>query len=332
MHAGSWFPVETTGNAVMIGDDPLHLKIKKTSRPQKAQTYTYGGRYPCGSLVHNGVWYYGTYCLGITKTTIEDGYHYGWPTIKFMDTYLLESDHVEGPWKLFTYMEHFGEQGYFVNIPSKFISPDGYTSWLSYSGNFATFKDLKVNPPGGRYGFILQEMKLLTRAEYLDFPEDEIQSKLSEEIKKWEDENPLTCHSNLARQAKVRTSSVAPDYSADAVIDGVVDGYPNNPQHEWASKGQTVNAKIHLTWNRKIKVSKIWLFDRPSHNEHIIRGGILMSDGTTLYIGELPNAGLRGKDISFPTKEVEWVEFVVLGVGRSKDIGLAEIDPWPATQ
>ena len=24
----------------------------------------YQGRYPCGSLVHNGIWYYGTYCLG----------------------------------------------------------------------------------------------------------------------------------------------------------------------------------------------------------------------------------------------------------------------------
>ena len=29
----------------------------------KAFAAPYGGRYPCASLVHNGIWYYGTYCL-----------------------------------------------------------------------------------------------------------------------------------------------------------------------------------------------------------------------------------------------------------------------------
>ena len=60
----------------------------------------------------------------------------GWPTNKSMDTYILESDNVYGPWKMATYLKDFGPQAYFVNIPSKFISEDGKTAWLCYSANF----------------------------------------------------------------------------------------------------------------------------------------------------------------------------------------------------
>ena len=54
----------STGHAVMIGDDPLQLSIKNTSPPKEAWAKPYRGRYPCGSLVYDGIWYYGTYCLG----------------------------------------------------------------------------------------------------------------------------------------------------------------------------------------------------------------------------------------------------------------------------
>ena len=61
----------------------------------------------------------------------------GWPTVEKMNSYILEADRITGPWKLVTYMKDFGEQGYFLNFPSKFISNDGYTLWLCYSANFA---------------------------------------------------------------------------------------------------------------------------------------------------------------------------------------------------
>ena len=51
-----------TGQAIMVGDDPLDLKLIPLEN-QSATAYPYNGRYPCGTLVHNGVWYYGTYCL-----------------------------------------------------------------------------------------------------------------------------------------------------------------------------------------------------------------------------------------------------------------------------
>ena len=87
----------------------------------------------------------------------------GWPTNAKMSSYILESDNLTGPWKLVTYMKEFGEQGYFLNFPSKFISEDGKTAWLCYSGNFwdeANGVSIGVNPPGSHYGMVLQEVEL----------------------------------------------------------------------------------------------------------------------------------------------------------------------------
>lgn len=346
----------TTGQAVMIGDDPLNLTIENTAPPFPASALPYQGRYPAGSLVHNGIWYYATYCLGpgggymhngfkwnwpnlgpvsgfrisydygktwtpsphspekplfpeparqfgpvkmgaphfvdfgknmehspdgkayllgmgaeendplprpciavsdtpgvpylinpecpgdpidgfahanlswITADQVylarvtpspetindENAYEYfaghdengepvwtddfaeikpliewnnhmgcvtatwvpglqkylmcitdGWPTVAQMDSYILEADEITGPWRLVTYMRHFGEQGYFLNFPSKFISPDGKTLWLCYSANFSPDWNgvkLHFNPPGGRYGLSLHEVRLLDRA------------------------------------------------------------------------------------------------------------------------------------------------------------------------
>ena len=82
-----------------------------------------------------------------------------------MSTYVLESSSLTGPWRLVTYMKSFGEQGYFVNLPSKFIAKDGRMAWLCYSGNFApnwNGEKIQANPPGTRYGLVLQQIRLLT--------------------------------------------------------------------------------------------------------------------------------------------------------------------------
>ena len=76
------------------------------------------------------------------------------------DTYLLESRDLTGPWKLASYMKAFGEEAYFVNLPSKFIAADGKTLWLSYSHGWG---HKTPNPPGGKYAWCLQEIKLLGR-------------------------------------------------------------------------------------------------------------------------------------------------------------------------
>ena len=315
----------TTGQAVIEGDDPLTLKVYSLGL-SKGAPMPYQGRYPCGSLIYNKVWYYGTYCLapdggahygdsifnwpwmgpfvgfrystdygrswkacphtpdkplfgetGINGYSVKIGsphfvdfgknmqystdgkaylvahgadkndspyrfYNDSWitgdqvyilrvvpsienmndaskyefyagkdrqgnalwtndfrkikpllewdnnmgcvtitynaPLKKYlmcvtdggntcarMNTYFLESDRLDGEWKMITYLRNFGEQAYFVNFPSKFISKDGKTAWMLYSGNFAPdWNGVKIqaNPPGSHYGLVLQKIEFLT--------------------------------------------------------------------------------------------------------------------------------------------------------------------------
>jgi len=314
-----------TGHAKIMGDSPLHLEIGEAATYPSSPA-PYGGRYPCGSLVHNGVWYYGTYCLddsngdpipskgldydvlgpcvgfrwstdfGKTWTQTPhtpsaplfgepakqdalvkmgaphfvdfgrnmehspDGKAYlvghgAWPgdphprparlswitgdriylarvepsianmndrskyeyfagrapgdqplwtrdlnraqpifewnnnagcvtmtynpglkcylmcitdgvgTVEKFNSYILESERVTGPWKLVEYLKDFGEQAYFVNVPSKFLSPDGRSGWLLYAANFSNcctnWPSHRPNPAGSRYGMCWQEIRFL---------------------------------------------------------------------------------------------------------------------------------------------------------------------------
>ncbi|TGV02965.1 DUF4185 domain-containing protein [Flavivirga rizhaonensis] len=93
--------------------------------------------------------------------------HKGITTRKKYDTYILESTNITGPWNMVTYMEDFGPQAYFVNIPSKFISENGKTMWLCYSANYMLEKKRnnktflkQTKPIGSAYSLCLQEIKL----------------------------------------------------------------------------------------------------------------------------------------------------------------------------
>jgi len=51
----------THGQAAIVGDDPFELKITKVKNFNDQSAWPYGGRFPSGSLVYNGTWWYGTY-------------------------------------------------------------------------------------------------------------------------------------------------------------------------------------------------------------------------------------------------------------------------------
>lgn len=123
-----------TGQAKIMGDDPMNLEVISLGTTHSS-ALPYQGRYPAGSLVLDGIWYYGTY--------------------------ILESDQMTGPWKMVCYLKDFGPQAYFVNIPSKFISEDGKRAWLCYSANFAYNRDRQAspgNPKGSHYSLSLHEI------------------------------------------------------------------------------------------------------------------------------------------------------------------------------
>ena len=48
----------TTGQAVIVGDDPFGLNITQVA-VFHASTFPYQGRYPCGQLAYGGNWWYG---------------------------------------------------------------------------------------------------------------------------------------------------------------------------------------------------------------------------------------------------------------------------------
>ena len=235
----------------------------------------------------------------------------GGNTVSRYHTYILESDHITGPWKVVAFLRNFGEQAYFVNLPSKFIRGDGRTLWLCYSANFSsgwggiTFKS---RPPGSRYAMCLQEVRLLAPSDPVPPP------------------SALTAPDNIAPLATVTVSSTHPDYALDGLTDAAVDGYPGDIRREWCSRGENDTAMVRLTWSEEQTVDRVWLFDRPNKLDQIRSGLLVFSDGTSLRTGELPDEAKQGLQIKFAPKRITWLVFVVNEVQPgSPNIGLSEI-------
>ena len=469
MVSGSGKYLWTTGQAKIVGDDPMRLEVTALGL-HKGLAEPYGGRYPCGSLVLDGTWYYGTYCLDwkedpwdtmgpfvgfrtsrdfgqtwtetpctpskplfgesckdgakvkigaphfidfgqnmqhspdgkayltahgatrpeatcswvsgdqvylarVTPTVenINDPTKYEFfaghdadgeplwtgnfagikpliewndrsgcvtmtynPTLKkyFMcvtdggetgrgayDTWIVESDRITGPWRMVAFMDEFGDQAYFVNIPSKFISPDGRTAWLCYANGWA--KRDNSHPAGGRYGMCLFEFKLLGPGEALPkSPPD-----------------PLKANTNVALKAKVTASTIHINYRAEGAIDGVVGGfidgvvggYPSNGGLEWSSQEENAGAWLKLEWDSPQTVDRVLLFDRPNTYDYITTGKLTFSDGSSIDTGELPDEASAGREVTFPKRTVTWVKFEVTGVKTGfGNIGLAEMSVFAA--
>ncbi|CAF3851408.1 unnamed protein product [Rotaria sp. Silwood1] len=89
--------------------------------------------------------------------------------VQEFDVYILESNHIEGPWSLVEYLNKFGPEAYFPIIPTKFIGqthdikvlPDGSSLWPFYLGYSANCACCKPNPPHSGYGFCLLSSKLV---------------------------------------------------------------------------------------------------------------------------------------------------------------------------
>jgi len=224
------------------------------------------------------------------------------------DTMILEADCITGPWKLATFLPKFGQQAYFVNIPSKFIDRDGRTMWLCFADDWV--RKHPSSPPGTRYAMCLYEMKLLR-------PSDKRPARPV---------NQLKSPSNIARNARATASSSHPGYSPAGSIDGAVGGYPGNIKQEWASHKESKGAWIRLEWNSPQTIDRVILFDRPNKYDYITAGELTFSDGTTVKVGALPDDASSGLELTFPPRKVTWLKFTVTGVKTGYGhIGLAEI-------
>ena len=107
----------------------------------------------------------------------------------------------------------------------------------------------------------------------------------------------------------------------------MVDGYPGDTSAEWASNGEKASAFLKLSWDKAQTIDRIWLFDRPNtHADQVTAGTLIFSDGSSINVDELPDDASAAKEITFSTKEVTWLKFIVTAVKpETQNIGLAEI-------
>jgi LmbE family N-acetylglucosaminyl deacetylase len=131
---------------------------------------------------------------------------------------------------------------------------------------------------------------------------------------------------NLALTATATASTQAGGQEASKIRDGFTDGYPADFSHEWASNGQGAGAWAQLTWPSAQTVSSVTLFDRPNSDDHVLSGTLTFSDGSSVAVGALTNAG-AAVPVSFASRSVSWVRFTVSTVsGNTYNVGLAEFE------
>ena len=123
-------------------------------------------------------------------------------------------------------MSKFGKQGYFLNFPSKFISADGRTAWLSYSANF--HKSYFGNRDGGRSDRAAATPGPSRRSSSWIRPRPRSLAAGTDKAPA----DPLKSEANIALRARVNVSSVHKkhrpfteliEYFGEGAVDGVAD-------------------------------------------------------------------------------------------------------------
>ena len=135
-------------------------------------------------------------------------------------------------------------------------------------------------------------------------------------------------YSNIASLAAVTASSenVTTNQQAIKAVDGVADGYPGDHTKEWATLNQRSGAWLKLVWPSTYSVDKIVLNDRPNTSDQILGATISFSDGSTLQVGPLDNAG-GATTYTFSAKAITNLTMTVTQVSSStSNVGLAEIE------
>ena len=139
---------------------------------------------------------------------------------------------------------------------------------------------------------------------------------------------------NIAQEATASaSSSLGEKMKASNVTDQVI-RIPN--KGEWVSTSGMTSwggidyPWIQLDWNKTVTINKIILFDRPDEQSHTAGGVLKFSDGSKVYVLEIPNNG-SPKVVDFPARQVTWVRFEVTD-GSGLNLGLSEMEVYPAPQ
>src|SRR5690606_36934202 len=74
-------------------------------------------------------------------------------------------------------------------------------------------------------------------------------------------------------------------------------------------------------------INKIILYDRSAVDEHTAGGRLVFSDGSVIWVNQIPNDG-TAKVVEFETKYVTSFRFEVTD-GNGNNLGLSEIEVYP---
>jgi len=134
--------------------------------------------------------------------------------------------------------------------------------------------------------------------------------------------------SNITSQATVTASSqnTVTNQQAVKAVDGVVDGYPGDSTREWATVGEHAGAWIQLNWSSPYLINEVVLHDRPNLDDQITGATLTFSDGSTVKVGALDNAG-SGLDVKLNPIITNSLRMTVTSVsGSTQNVGLSELE------
>ena len=138
---------------------------------------------------------------------------------------------------------------------------------------------------------------------------------------------------NVAAAATVTASSqnTATGQTAAKAVDGVIAGYPADPTREWATIGGKAGSYLKLAFPTAVTLNRVVLYDRPNANDQITAGTLTFSDGTTVPVPSLDNAG-QATTITFTDRPTTSLRLTVTTVsGTTLNVGLSELQAYTAT-
>ncbi|HSN42878.1 MAG TPA: PIG-L family deacetylase, partial [Propionibacteriaceae bacterium] len=134
---------------------------------------------------------------------------------------------------------------------------------------------------------------------------------------------------NVARLAGVTVTASSQESAQPAsnVVDGLTSGWPDDATAEWSTIGGGAGSWVQLAWSAPVKVDRVVLYDRPNANDQVTKGTLTFTDGTTVAVGTLLNAGAT--TITFPARSTSSIRFSVEGVSSTtENIGLSEFEAY----
>ena len=146
-------------------------------------------------------------------------------------------------------------------------------------------------------------------------------------------EAPVPTAANIAASATVSASSqnTTSGQTAAKAVDGVIAGHPVDATREWATVGGKAGSYLNLAFGSAVTLNRVVLYDRPNGNDQITGGTLSFSDGTSVAVPALDNAGLA-TSVSFPDRASTSLRLTVTTVsGTTRNVGLAELQAFPGT-